>query len=193
MPCGISSLSELVDAGLTIDRLGPDSLMLAFQIARRQLSLMASMRCLPVSEFACTLLVSVLGRDRALFGQIGDGAIVIGSNERLRPVFWPQSGEYANTTNFLTGLEFESRIETVELHESVSEIAIFTDGLQNLALRFAERMVHEPFFSPMFANLSSSEDPRKLDEPLRSFLGSKPVNDRTDDDKTLLLATRCKI
>ncbi len=57
---------------------------------------------LPVREFACTLLGAVIAADRALFLQIGDGAIVINTGDRYRPVFWPQGGEYPNETFFVT-------------------------------------------------------------------------------------------
>ena len=44
----------------------------------------------------------------------------------------------------------------------------------------------------MFARLrrESAGEPEGLREELRAFLGSAPVNQRTDDDKTLVLATR---
>lgn len=51
---------------------------------------------------ACTLLGAVLATDRALFLQVGDGAIVIGTGAGYRPVFWPQGGEYPNETHFVT-------------------------------------------------------------------------------------------
>ena len=70
-----------------------------------------------------------------------------------RTVFWPQSGEYLNTTNFLTDEEFERRLELHALAERVDELALLTDGLQMLALRYADKSVHSPFFLPMFQAL----------------------------------------
>ena len=71
-------------------------------------------------------------------------------------------------------------------------MALLTDGLQGLALRFDTREAHGPFFEPMFARLRAEGEgePESLREELRAFLGSAPVNQRTDDDKTLVLATR---
>ena len=71
-------------------------------------------------------------------------------------------------------------------------MALLTDGLQGLALRFASREAHGPFFEPMFARLRR-EARRGLDGlhgELARFLDSPAVNQRTDDDKTLVLATR---
>jgi hypothetical protein len=53
-------------------------------------------------DFACTFLAAVLSRDHALFLHIGDGAIIIADQDDYQPVFWPQSGEYANSTYFIT-------------------------------------------------------------------------------------------
>ena len=35
----------------------------------------------------------------------------------------------------------------------IRDIGLFTDGLQMLCLKYAERAVHEPFFMPMFRSL----------------------------------------
>src|SRR3984893_6533531 len=81
-------------------------------------------------EFACTILGAVVGHDRAAFFQIGDGAIVV--SNRAEPdgygwVFWPQHGEFANETNFITQ---DNALEAVEFEieeRSIDEIAMFTD------------------------------------------------------------------
>ena len=72
--------------------------------------------------------------------------------------------------------------------ESVSELAVFTDGLQRLALDFTTRQPYGAFFRPFFERLRTEPEPETLLEPLREFLDSPRVNDRTDDDKTLVLA-----
>jgi hypothetical protein len=67
---------------------------------------------------------------------------------------------------------------------------MMTDGLQRLALDFRTQAPHEPFFSPLFKALRSAPVAEDLAVPLRQLLSSSSVNERTDDDKTLLLATR---
>ena len=104
------------------------------------------------------------------------------------PVFWPQVGEYANTTWFVTSADFEQMLQV--RGEAVDEVALFTDGLQMMALHFATRSVHRPFFEPLFAALRGAAQPEDLVVPLRAFLDSPAVNERTDDDKTLVLAVR---
>jgi hypothetical protein len=143
-------------------------------------------------EFSCTLLVALVDERTGVFFQIGDGAIVYqGSDGRYVPALWPQSGEYANCTWFLTDEDAAGRVQAARAGD-VHEVALLTDGLQGLALRFDSREAHGPFFAPMFARLrrETATRPRALAGELRSFLDSAAVNRRTDDDKTLVLATR---
>jgi hypothetical protein len=147
----------------------------------------------PIREFACTLLGAVLADDRALFLQIGDGAIVIGAGDDYRPVFWPQAGEYANETYFITDAGAGARLEFATLTEPVVEIALLTDGLQTLALRYQTRQAHAPFFRPLFQRLRAAPEPGRppeLQAALERFLDTPALNQRTHDDKTLILATR---
>lgn len=146
----------------------------------------------PPREYACTLLIAVLGHDVTVCVQIGDGAIVRSDGEHCAPVFWPDNGEYANTTTFVTDPRCATLAQVAVL-ERVDELAVFTDGLQQLALNQATRSAHDPFFLPMFRALRAAERPDDLQVPLRRFLSSEPVNERTDDDKTLVLATRLPV
>jgi Protein phosphatase 2C len=145
-----------------------------------------------VRDFACTFLGAVIGSSQSLFFQIGDGAIVLSVNYVQGVVFWPESGEFANMTYFVTDQDALSNLRIQISNMSFNEIAVFTDGIQRLALSFEQQRPHPPFFDPMFAVLrkQSPEHCDALDEQLRQFLESPAVNERTDDDKTLVLATR---
>jgi hypothetical protein len=159
---------------------------------RRRIARAARAQARQSRDFSCTLLVALVGEARGVFFQIGDGAIVYrGADGGYVPALWPQNGEYANCTWFVTDEDAAARVESAEA-EGVHEVALLTDGLQGLSLRFDTREAHGPFFEPMFARLrgESEGEPAGLLEELRAFLGSAPVNQRTDDDKTLVLATR---
>ena len=160
---------------------------------RTALSQRATETGLPVREFACTLLCAVLADDHALFLQIGDGAIVIGTGDDYWPVFWPQAGEYANETYFATDTGAAARLEFATSVEPVAEIALLTDGLQPLALHYQTRQAHAPFFRPLFQRLRAASAPgcpADLQTALERFLDAPALNQRTHDDKTLILATR---
>ena len=174
-----------IDENLSCDNVLEWLREMRFRIEERANALRVEIR-----ELASTFLAAVIGESTALFIQIGDGAIVVRNGDDYRPVFWPQSGEFANTTNFLTDDRFAERVEWNRLSERVDELAVFSDGLERLVLRFADRSVHRPFLEPFFAALRQAENSEEYFEPLRLFLGSPKVNERTDDDKTLILATR---
>jgi len=141
-------------------------------------------------ELACTALLAVVGPASAVFAQLGDGAIVLGQGQEYRVVFWPEPAEYANTTDFLTDDSFRDWIRFEPVTDSITELAVFTDGLQRLALDFANRTAYPGFFWPLFSELRAAADPESLVEPFRLFLDSDRVNERTDDDKTLVFAVR---
>jgi hypothetical protein len=149
-------------------------------------------------EFACTILGAAVGYDRVAFFQIGDGAIVV--SNRAEPddygwVFWPQHGEFANQTNFITQDNANEVLEFELEERCVDEIAVFTDGLERLVLDLQEKTAHAPFFRTLFGWLVKTE-PAAVGENIPAsqvvsrYLGSKQINDRTDDDKTLILASR---
>jgi hypothetical protein len=148
-----------------------------------------------IQDFACTLLAAVVWSDRAIYFQIGDGAIV--ESRRKEPdqydvVCWPQQGEYANMTNFLTDADATKNVIREERSVAIDEVAMFTDGIQRLALDYRARSAHAPFFAPLFAWLRPRPGglSRELSDSLSVYLNSEKINSRTDDDKTLILATR---
>lgn len=143
-----------------------------------------------IEELHCTLLFAAIAADRAAFFQIGDGAIVVLTQAVYTPVFWPQSGEFAGTTYFITFADFERYLECQFIEESIGDVALFTDGIERLVLDFRGKNAHQPFFSQMMDRLLMSTVPERLEVVLGQYLDSPAVNDRTDDDKTLILATR---
>ncbi len=159
-----------------------------YKEVRDDLAEEAARRGIRPRELACTLLTAVLSPDAAVFAQVGDGVIVLGADGTYRVVTWPTSGEYANETTFITTDAFEDAFECVRWQGPVREVALLTDGLQRLALSYADRSVHAPFFTPMFQALLAAEAPDLLGPELERFLDSPAVNQRTDDDKTLVLA-----
>lgn len=146
-----------------------------------------------VREFSCTLLGAIVGADQAIFFQIGDGAIVISepNSEEYSPVFWPQHGEFANQTNFVTQENASSFLEYTCIKQQFNQVALFTDGMERLILNFTSKTVHTPALSPIFDWLRKTKpDPEKASEALASYLNSEMINARTNDDKSLIMAIR---
>lgn len=98
-----------------------------------------------------------------------------------------------NSTTFLIDDPNFRNLKTKIIEESIQEVAIFTDGLQMLTLNNESESVHQPFFKDLFKWLrmvSSEEHLSVLNGKLSAYLSGNVINSRTDDDKTLLLATR---
>jgi hypothetical protein len=146
------------------------------------------------ASYAATLLALVDTPDGGAALQIGDGVIVVAEEAGgWRWMFWPERGEYANTTRFLTDKDAPDHVRVAELPGSPTDVAIMTDGLQSLALHYASESVHEPFFHGMFQPLHGSSgfgEVPALSASLEQFLSSDRVRMRTDDDVSLILATR---
>lgn len=141
-------------------------------------------------DLACTYLCVLVAQNETLIMQIGDGGIVIDLGDGYEMPIIPMSGEYANTTHFITDGDAIQRLETRVYRNTARKIAVFTDGIQRLAINFATNTVHEPFFKPFFQVMETVEaGPNKqLHNALITFLESKNVNERTYDDKTMALA-----
>lgn len=162
---------------------------------QNEVSLRAETDGLESRDFACTILAAAIGADCAAFLQVGDGAIIISSQEEpdfYGWVFWPQQGEYANTTYFATGTEVFDKLEYVSINQYIDEIALLTDGMQSLVLHYETRTAFVPFFKPIFQwlRLGNENSLDRFTSSLISYLSSEKVNEHTNDDKTLILATR---
>ncbi|MGE5375664.1 MAG: PP2C family serine/threonine-protein phosphatase [Bacteroidota bacterium] len=148
----------------------------------------------PSRSFATTLTCLVATPEQLVVGQLGDGAVVAaGEDGSLRAVTTLQRGEYANETNFLTQDDALDLIAIQVIDEQVRELAVMSDGLTRLALKRPGNEPHPPFFKPLFAFVGSSasaNDPARANGALMEFLSSPRVCERTDDDKTLVLARR---
>ena len=141
-------------------------------------------------DYACTLLLAVIIEPQAFFVQIGDGAMVVNNGNTLDVVFWPEQGMYANMTHFLTDDTALNYLQTSAAQVRVLDIAMLSDGLQRLALNYAQRTAHPEFFTPMWQQLRRHPKVTVLQQQLHDFLRSNKINARTDDDKTLVLASR---
>ena len=186
--------AEMVAEGAGVRQMDDGMLPYWMEQAAETISVQAGIAGRRSRDYACTLLVAVIDDYGAAFAQVGDGAIVVGGPHGYAPVFWPQSGQYANTTYFITDPPDSRSVCSEVRAPAPDEAALFTDGLQSLALRFADRAAHDPFFGlffpPLRAQPAGEADRLRLE--LEAFLSSEPVNQRTDDDKTLVIATRAR-
>lgn len=166
-------------------------LVACLEAVRNKISQVAEAECLTSRDYACTFLGAVSTASESALIQIGDGGIVVDVGQGLDMPIIPMSGEYANMTYFVTDEDALARIQTRSFSAALQRLAIFTDGIQRLAVNMSTNAPHSPFFQRFFEVLShaSVEEEDKLHEALHVFLSSGPVNERTDDDRTLVLAS----
>ncbi len=185
----VESVLQAFDEGGQFGGAG-DILRSAVRDARRSVESAAAELGVAIDELASTLLVAVLSPAGAVIGQIGDGAVVIdGAGEGWRPVHWPDHGEYANTTSFLTQPEALEGLRIEIVDRPVRRMVVFSDGLERLVLDFKNRTAYGPFFDSLLGRLEAAGSNGKseaVSNEIAALLGSDKVNSRTDDDKSLL-------
>jgi hypothetical protein len=159
------------------------------QAAKLAVQTEADARQLSIRELASTLLVLLSTPSHSAVMQIGDGAVV-GRNyhNRLFTMTKPTRSEYVNETVFLVSPTAETLIQQ-NCFLDVCQIALFSDGLQMVALEMPQAKPYQPFFAKMFDFAASTEDEADGKQQLVDFLQSPRLRGRTDDDITLLLAT----
>jgi len=161
--------------------------------ARQAIRSAAQDKSVSFRELASTLLAVAITPDKGVAAQIGDGLIVVRDQEDAWCwVFWPQHGEFVNTTRFLTDDDAMEHAEIESLPPTVYDLVLLTDGLERLALDFPNKAAYGPFFTglinPLVASDGTGAIPR-LSSQLETFLCSERITSRADDDVSLILAT----
>ena len=196
----IELLSPLIQSGTKIDR---EEIAGIVSSLRREIATEAHGQNKKPRDYASTLVaVWLKPHQDPIAGceehpswhfQIGDGGAVyraIGS-ERWQIAHWPQHGEYANSTRFLTDHDSHELFEFSCLDEAVAEIALFSDGLESLLLTNYPKRVHQPFFNEIFHPLrcaTSHAIDSELCEALSDYLATPRLSAHNEDDKCLILA-----
>lgn len=185
-------VSGCVRPSSDLDRIEDELARSWFLAARESLRAAAREMEVDIRELAATALLAVASDHQTLCARIGDGGIVVRRtpDAPFEVALWPESGEYANQTFFITDDAAAERI-TIARFDDVSDVVAFTDGLQYLALEHATRTAFSPFFVPLVAAVRSAGGTNgKLRTQLIDYLNSPAINERTDDDKALAVGCR---
>lgn len=158
---------------------------------RDTLSVVAEKREVTRRQFAATLAMLVVGRGELMALQVGDSSIVARAKREWEAICWPDSGEFASTTYFVTD-DPAVRLNSVRAPSTHDGFAVFSDGIETIALQQAELRPHPGFFGPMIRPIDAAEGAGKLinlSAALGRYLDGPAVCERTDDDKTLVLVS----
>ncbi len=190
------TLSELASGEVAecsdLDRVADERIRSWFLSARERLRILARGTETEIRDYAATALLAVVSEHQALCARIGDGGIVLrrAPGTPFEVAIWPEAGEYANQTYFITDDAVAERI-AIRRFDDVYDVVAFSDGLQHLALEHATRSAYEPFFAPLVRTVrAGGESNGELQTSLVAYLNSAAVNGRTDDDKSLVIGCR---
>ncbi len=167
-----------------------DLLRRAAFAAKEAVQIEASAREHPSRDLASTLLLVAAESGRVAALQIGDGAVVLESRDHeLFSLTKPETGEFINETTFLTSDNAASAAQVRTWRGDVSHIAVFSDGLQLLALQMPHWAPFRGFFAPIFRFLEDCGDRVTAERELQQSLSSPRISAKTDDDLTLVIAS----
>jgi len=187
-----TAVSSLSESGAKVREDLAPALREACQRSRDRVFREASSMEVEPRQLACTLLLFFGGPGGSGVAHIGDGVLVsrhAGMDWDCR--FWPDHGEYVNTTRFLTDDDALDVVRVSSSSETPFEVAVMTDGLEYLALDFKSKSAFGPFFEGVMAPVKAAHTPEEQQQvaaELGKWLGSKTLSDRSEDDLTLVLA-----
>ena len=147
-------------------------------------------------DYASTFVGAVVGGGVAAFYQVGDGGAVFSADGKAasyRFAIAPTETEYVNMTEFLTDETAAKSLRFRFVEEAVEDLILFSDGIFAVAVDYKNNQPHEPFLMPMIAPLRNGNAADGLNEKLEKFLASPNLNEKTDDDKTIILASRAGV
>jgi hypothetical protein len=141
-----------------------------------------------LEELASTLVLAIASPRGIRVVQIGDSACVVRIGGELRVARWPDQGEFANATYFVTSADAEANTHVVTIEAPIEAFTLFSDGLLYMLLDPSTRAPHPPFFSRVFDALEGRVgECADVSRWLEEMLASPSVTSRTDDDTSLVV------
>lgn len=190
--------SRAMYGGATTASLGRTDVLDWLDAIREEIHSIAARSHEPLRAYATTLVGVVASASGMIVAHIGDGAAAMrkADDKTWHVPSWPRNGEYANTTFFVT--DEVIKLCVVRRRGPIDAVALFTDGVEDMALERISYGPHVPFFEPMIQPLAREKvvagevvgrgRDRPLSRALMRFLASERVARRSSDDRTLLLA-----
>lgn len=177
---------------------GAEMIRNAFHAARHELHHMAECNDVSVNDFATTLILVILTPNYVIAAMVGDGmGIAELSDGRFKPMFRLPQREYANQMVSITSPQAFDELQIQCYCEPIRSVTLMTDGLINLSCEkrvvdgSRELLPKSSFFqafTDLFYRVPSHEMRRQY---IHATLDGDLINDRTTDDKTLVVAKQC--
>ncbi len=159
----------------------------AFEATHNRLQEEANDLDVPVKDLNATMLVYVGLEDRQFYGQVGDCCAIGKRDDLYEVIVSQQRGEYANQTFSICNLESVHNGIYKKTEHLYPYVAMMSDGIESISVSTKDRTVSALFYEPFFKVFSHDRfSADEVSQSLARFLSSKRINERTDDDKTLL-------
>ena len=147
-----------------------------------------------VPHFGTTLLAFIASRSRLAALQVGDGFIVAtrsGTTEEGAPrfdiAFKPERGEYTGETVRVTSSGWEKDMKAQVFDGPFDFVCVASDGLEKVAIRQTDNEPFQPYFTALRNGAHVAADPAALVAFISAVLRDKRLDQKTDDDKSMVL------
>ncbi len=141
-------------------------------------------------DLHCTLQAVVATPKRWAGLQIGDGFVVYQQDQRWQCLAGAEQDGYLNETHFITQDDSWDHATLLELPQPPTAWCCSSDGLEHLALQQPGHCPFPGFFNPLQQFINSTNHRKDADAELETWLSSEAVQSRTDDDCSLIVASR---
>ena len=150
-----------------------------------------------LDDYATTLLITLATPCYVAALQVGDGYVLRVTQETVpEALFQPNRGRYANETAFLTSFaSFDELLARGQVQvrslpvAATSALGLITDGLEHVVMDMrAGGVPHAPLVASLLRELQRFEPEVFAERLERYLLQSQRIRERSDDDKTLVLA-----
>jgi hypothetical protein len=184
----VQSVADHFRNMIQVGPIGAEAMDWLFKNARDAVRVAAEGLRRPVAELACTLAVVLISKDTFCAAQVGDGLVVArwADDGAIRNVATAMRGEYANEVTFLTSGESLPAFDILEVPAvQIDAFCLSSDGLRLVITETG--VLGEPFI-PFYTDAFSAVGSGASEASIEAFLHE--VDDRTGDDKSLLLGVR---
>ncbi len=151
---------------------------------RQRLHALAERENNSINEYATTLLAGIITPTSISTMLVGDGGIVIKHGDGFTTITNRPPGSYTNVVIPITSDEYKS---ATKIHsfpaDAITGIALFSDGVESIAIQRPQEEAVPGLFDTLFTH-----HPSRIG--ITDWLTSERVNKRTDDDKTIVIATK---
>lgn len=154
---------------------------------QERLALEADIMGCHIKDLNATLLVFLSLHSRQFYGQVGDCCLIGKTETGYKVIASQQRGEYANATFSVCNPDSIENGFFARIDGFYQDVALMSDGVESVTVSSSDQSVSHLFYDPFFKAFHHPQyESKSVSDSLSRFLSSDRINQKTDDDKTLL-------